>query len=194
MKTLCTLSFLFFLTIRLAAYGQGNRNEDELGKNLKSERLAEIATTGALKQEALVSQQGTGNNGVISQRNLSSRSNVAFLVQVGAYNTASIQQQGEGNRATARQVGTNNSYMGQIIGVNNLTNVHQQGSSNSINQRVEGNNLEYTLIQLGNHNSINQIETAPTSRPYQVIQQGNNMNITIEQSNWGLPPVTVTKK
>ncbi|WP_156180515.1 hypothetical protein [Rufibacter radiotolerans] len=194
MKTPYTLLLIIFLLSNLVAFGQVTRNEEELVKQLKSDRFTEVVAGATLRQEALVSQQGTGNKATVTQGSISSQRNVAYLVQVGAYNNASLVQQGQGNRAAVRQVGTGNEYKGQFNGSNNVTNVLQQGSSNNINQRVEGNSLEYTLIQLGNNNSIHQVETAPSSKPYQVIQQGNNMNITIEQSNWGLPPVTVTRQ
>ncbi|WP_299826375.1 hypothetical protein [uncultured Pontibacter sp.] len=194
MKTSNLLITLCLLLLQVTAFAQNTQSETQLVKSIASERVAEITAKSSLQSKVHVYQAGTSNYASVAQRNVSSRPNGAFIEQVGVLNRAAVTQQGAGNSISATQVGTRNSYTGDLDGVGNSSTVVQKGAFNEVNQRVHGRQLDYTLIQIGNNNTINQVETSSNSKPYKVVQQGNNMNIRIEQSNVGLPPAAGAKK
>ncbi|MEJ8801232.1 hypothetical protein [Pontibacter sp. H249] len=181
---------VFILLLQVTVYGQSGKYEEQLVKNLSSVKTSETAAKENLVTKAQIYQTGNANHTSISQRNASSKPNGAFIEQVGIYNSVFLHQQGVGNKLNATQTGSHNSYSGDIDGIGNSSAVMQKGTRNEINQTVKGRYLDYTLIQIGNNNSINQVETSSSSKPYKVVQQGNNMNIRIEQSNVGLPTPT----
>ncbi|EJF10109.1 hypothetical protein [Pontibacter sp. BAB1700] len=193
MKYTVLLLIFSLVILQITAFGQGVKNEEELLKQLRTEQNTKVVPNSLIQKGVQVHQIGNANEAAILQRNSSPQSNGAFIMQVGDFNRAISQQQGVGNHTEAKQIGVNNSYVGEVDGMYNTSKVHQQGQSNSINQAVKGVNLEHTLIQLGNNNTINQVETGLNSKSYKVVQEGNGMNITIEQSNWALPPVTGKK-
>ncbi|SIT93620.1 hypothetical protein [Pontibacter indicus] len=184
MKNKLLALIVSILVLQETAFGQAVKNEDELLKQLKTEHKINPVSSDTNKGGAQIHQLGAANNAAIIQKNSLPQSNSAFIMQVGDYNRASLQQQGMGNRMETKQIGENNTYTGQVQGIHNTTQVHQQGQSNSINQVIKGANLEHTLLQFGNNNTINQVETGLNSKSYRVVQEGNNMNITIEQGNW----------
>ncbi len=194
MKRNLLLSAMLCLLLQVTVFAQSAKTEEELVEKMGSESFSEVAPGAVAKPHVITTQTGNYNNTTVSQQNISTKPNAAFIMQVGSFNRATLQQQGAGNQTLARQIGANNSYTGEISGTNNAANVLQNGNSNSISQRIDGVNLEHTLIQLGNNNTINQVETSPDSRSYKVVQQGNNMNITIEQSNWGVPAASGKKQ
>ncbi|WP_266204668.1 hypothetical protein [Pontibacter kalidii] len=174
------------------ATAQNSRTEEAMLENLRSKNL-QNRLPGAAGDVAETTQEGRANVSMVQQVQTNTVANQASVLQVGNYNNAVVQQNGTGIRATIGQYGNSNSYEGSLLGNNLSSNVVQQGDNNAVNQHIRGNSLEYSLIQLGNNNTINQLETTPASRPYQVVQEGNNMNITIEQSR-GFAPATIQKQ
>ncbi|WP_276497398.1 hypothetical protein [Pontibacter litorisediminis] len=172
------------------ATAQNSRSEEALLENLRSKRIQNRPSGGEV---AITEQEGEANVSLVQQVQTSTVANQANVLQVGSYNHTSLQQHGSGIGATISQYGNGNAYEGSLLGNNLQSEVVQQGNGNAVNQQVRGNNLDYSLIQLGNNNTINQIEITPASKSYQVVQEGNNMNITIEQSR-GFVPVTVQKQ
>ncbi|WP_148561685.1 hypothetical protein [Pontibacter korlensis] len=171
------------------AVAQSGRSEEALLQSLQSKRLGGNGTGAS----TVTVQEGEANTLLVQQVQTSVISNQVNVSQVGSYNNVSLLQNGSGIGTTVSQYGNGNSYEGSLLGNNLQSEVIQQGNSNTVNQQVRGDGLDYSLIQLGYSNTINQIETTPASKSYQVVQEGNNMNITIEQSR-GFAPATVVNK
>ncbi|ARS34370.1 hypothetical protein CA264_02335 [Pontibacter actiniarum] len=172
------------------AEAQTAQNEErlleELRMNSSLNTLPLIATQGD-GNLAETYQEGSSNNSFVQQVQTSQIANQASVLQVGNLNQVVVRQQGAGLSTAVSQYGNNNSYEGSLNGSNISSEVVQDGSGNAINQYLRGNNLDYSLIQLGNNNTIHQIETAPGAGSYQVVQEGNNMHITIEQGRTFVP-------
>lgn len=183
------LPYLLCLLLSAAAFAQAHNDEAQLIRNINAEKISEMARGRSAEHEAQVYQSGSQHHALINQSNISVMPNTAFINQVGSQNNVRLNQSGLDNHLNATQIGAGNTYRGDIDGVSNNSTVLQQGTSNEISQTIQGRNLDYSLIQIGHNNTINQIETTSQSRPYQVIQKGNNMNITIEQSQWATPVI-----
>ncbi|PTX21228.1 minor curlin subunit [Pontibacter mucosus] len=173
-----------------SALAQSGGSEEVILDNL---RAKSIGTTAAGGNIATTYQEGGANVSMVQQVQTSTVANQVNVLQVGSFNQAALQQTGAGIRATVNQFGNYNSFESSMTGANLTSNVVQLGNGNSITQQVQGSNLNYGLLQYGDNNTINQIETSPGSRSYKVVQEGNNMNITIEQSA-GFVPVTVRQQ
>ncbi len=173
-----------------SALAQSGGSEEVILDNL---RAKSIGTTAAGGNIATTYQEGGVNVSMVQQVQTSTVANQVSVLQVGSFNQAALQQNGAGIRATVNQSGNYNSFESSMTGANLTSNVVQLGNGNSITQQVQGSNLNYGLLQYGDNNTINQIETSPASRSYKVVQEGNNMNITIEQSA-GFVPVTVRQQ
>lgn len=174
------------------AVSQAVHKEEALLQSLPERGMVEkvSATEG---QFAATRQEGIANTTFVQQVQAHGVANQASVLQVGSYNQATLQQHGVGIQATVSQYGTNNSFESSMTGANLSLVVVQEGNHNRINQQLQGSNLSYSLTQYGNNNTINQVETSAASGSYQVVQEGNNMNITIEQGR-SFVPVTVRQQ
>ena len=185
----------------LAAHGQGLGTsqaataEQRLAEDLGVDRLrASLQPTVDVRNNALLLQNGVGNNAAINQTNPNGTTNQAVVVQAGTGNTLGLDQTGTGNQtsfvqagddnqASLRQNGTANTIVGRVAGNGNNVNVDQQGASNQYSTQLTGNQGRYTIDQLGNNNTLTQRETSTTTPlpGYEVKMEGNNMHLTIEQ-------------
>lgn len=186
------LAVVAIVTVALTqATAQTGKSEEALLENLRANKLNRLPATAG--DAALTNQEGEANVSVVQQVQANTVANQANVLQVGSFNQVAVQQYGSGISTSVSQYGNNNSFESSLMGNNLSSDVVQQGDGNAVNQQIRGNDLDYSLIQLGSNNTINQVETTPASRSYQVVQEGNNMNITIEQSR-GFAPVTIQKQ
>jgi len=107
-------------------------------------------------------------------------SNVAVLSQQGTSNNVVVQQQGISNTLNLNQLGNGNSYEGYFNGNYNQSDVLQAGNGNRLVQEIISNDQSYQITQLGNNNELIQVETGVNAVPVQIKQEGNGMNLTIE--------------
>lgn len=198
------LVFLFAACLggALTAHGQGLGTsqaataEQRLAEDLGVDRLrANLLSSTDVRNNALLLQNGVGNNANVNQTNPSGTTNQAVVVQAGTGNTLGLDQNGTGNQtsfvqtgddnqANLRQNGTTNTIVGRVTGNNNNVNVDQLGAGNQYSTQLMGNQGRYTIDQLGNNNTLTQRETSTTTTPlpgYEVKMEGNNMHLTIEQ-------------
>ena len=108
--------------------------------------------------------------------------------QRGAAQQLQFAQQGANGQLLIRQEGANNQYEGTVLGDNNRLDIAQRGEDNLIRQDLVGDDLHYRLTQEGRGNELIQIEHDPLAPSYEVHQQGEGMQITIEQGFVGIPP------
>lgn len=189
------LFILLQIVLLPALLAQSSVEEHLFIEHVRINKFIELSKQQLKQSKAIIIQTGEANSAIINQTNTGNKPNNAIITQIGSLNQSTLIQQGLGNKLAATQEGTNNAYNVYMEGYRNTSTIIQTGSGNEISQIIEGRGLEYTLIQEGHNNTITQIESSLNSRPYKVVQLGNNMNITIEQSNWGVPvTITATKK
>ena len=181
--------------------------EQRLVENLGAERLSTVVgpTAGSdVRNVSTLIQNGAGNNAAIDQRNLSSITNQAYIIQAGAANVlglaqtgsnnraylvqdgagnrANFTQEGQGNSSTLTQHGTNNRLQGLVEGNNNALNIRQDGAGNRVQSEVQQNDRTYNISQIGYGNTLTQRETTTQSpQGYSVEMRGVGINVTIEQ-------------
>ncbi|AMJ67445.1 hypothetical protein [Hymenobacter sp. PAMC 26628] len=174
-----------------------------LAEDIGLERLpGDGAPLGGAQNAATLLQNGTGNAARIDQQSLSTLSNQAYVVQVGAANvvglaqagansayvsqngtgnTTSFTQDGQGNTSAIMQKGTANKLTGLVKGDNNTVNVTQDGQGNTVESKIQESNRAYEIKQYGTNNTLKQLESTTQAKGYGVEMRGNGINLTIEQ-------------
>ena len=126
-------------------------------------------------------------DGVDNQSIVQTQDSYVRVQQIGEANILNATQQGSNGQLHIRQDGTNNQYSGTVVGDNNVLDITQRGEDNLIRQDLVGNDLRYRITQEGQGHELIQTEHDPLAPAYEVHQQGQGMQITIEQGFVGLP-------
>ena len=129
-----------------------------------------------------IRQDGLDNQSIVQTQDSYVR-----VQQTGEANILQATQQGSNGQLRIRQDGTNNQYAGTVVGNNNRLDITQRGEGNLIRQDLVGNELRYRVTQEGQGHELIQTEHDPLAPAYEVHQQGQGMQITIEQGFVGLP-------
>ena len=127
-------------------------------------------------------------NGLDNQAIAQTQDSYVRVQQSGEANLLQATQQGSNGQLHIRQDGTNHQYTGTVIGDNNRLDITQRGADNLIQQDLAGNDLFYRITQEGQGHALIQTEHDPLAPAYEVHQQGQGMQITIEQGFVGIPP------
>ena len=180
-----SLVTLILVFISFSGYGQEFETEEVLLDELSEEvdYLVERNDNGGGKtSKAHLLQLGDYNSSSINQDNSGSfsRPNVGLVFQQGAHNEVYILQAGSGNKSTAAQFGYGNDYELHLVGDENNTNVIQHGAKNSVEQYIDADGVDYTVIQQGLNNELIQVERNPEMPAYTVYQRGVGISIVIE--------------
>ncbi len=173
------------ICISFTGYAQEFETEEVLLDELSEEvdYLVDRNGSGSGKtSKAHLLQLGDYNSSSINQDNSGSfsRPNVGLVFQQGAHNEVCILQAGSGNKSTAKQFGYSNDYELHLEGDNNKTNVIQQGAKNNVEQYIDADGVDYTVIQQGLNNKLIQVERNPEMPEYTVYQRGVGISIVIE--------------
>lgn len=176
--------------------------EQRLAEDISPERLP---TGTSYQNNALLLQNGTGNNARIDQQSLTGAGvNQAYVEQVGAANALGLIQAGNGNTANSMQQGTgnqadltqqgqnntsaltqrgdNNRLTGLVVADRTELNINQDGNNNQVSSEIRESQRSYTINQYGNNNSLKQVESTVQATPgYTVEMRGSGINLTIEQ-------------
>ena len=126
-------------------------------------------------------------DGVDNQSIVQTQDSYVRVQQTGEANILNATQQGSNGQLHIRQDGTNNQYSGTVVGDNNVLDITQRGEDNLIRQDLVGNDLRYRITQEGQGHELIQTEHDPLAPAYEVHQQGQGMQITIEQGFVGIP-------
>ena len=129
-----------------------------------------------------VRQDGRNNQAIVQ-----SQDSYVRTQQSGEANILQATQQGQNGQLRIRQDGINNQYTGTVVGDNNQLDIAQRGEDNLIRQDLAGNDLRYRVTQEGQGHQLIQTEHDPLAPAYEVHQQGQGMQITIEQGFVGIP-------
>ena len=130
-----------------------------------------------------VQQEGTDHRAVVQ-----TEESYVRIRQSGEAQQLQLTQQGSNGQLRIQQEGINNQYEGTVLGDNNRLEIRQRGEDNLIQQDLIGNDLRYRLTQEGRGHELIQTEHDPLAPAYEVHQQGEGMQITIEQGFVGIPP------
>ena len=129
-----------------------------------------------------IRQDGTDHRAIVQTEDSYVR-----VQQSGEANLLEATQQGANGQLRIQQDGTSNQYRGTVVGDNNRLDIAQRGENNLIQQDLIGNDLRYRVTQEGIGHELIQTEHDPLAPAYEVHQQGEGMQITIEQGFVGLP-------
>ena len=129
-----------------------------------------------------IRQDGLDNQSIVQTQDSYVR-----VQQTGEANILNAIQQGNNGQLRIRQDGTNNQYTGTVVGDNNHLDITQRGEDNLIRQDLVGNDLRYRVTQEGQGHELIQTEHDPLAPAYEVHQQGQGMQIVIEQGFVGIP-------
>ena len=135
------------------------------------------------QNEILLLQLGDYNNIQTNQSNSGITTNTIDGFQCGDFNDALIDQSGGGNHSVIIQSGNYNSSDLEVSGEFNDIKNYQFGDDNNIDQHFYGKSSNISFIQLGNRNEIMHYESSLIPKSFLVQQRGNNMKITIINSN-----------
>jgi len=135
--------------------------------------------------EAFITQIGNDNDvGVIQELGGNNSSNVVRVLQAGDANIAQINQEGFLNQTILLQDGNNNLYTLSLEGSENTFVIKQLGNDNVINQQLTNTTQMYIeLIQEGNNNEITHIQDGLSSHELIIRQVGNGLKMQIIQSD-----------
>ena len=150
--------------------------EEEILRNPSSAFATGLVGTTDIRQD------GLNNQSVVQTQDSYVR-----VQQTGEANILNATQQGSNGQLRIRQDGTNNHYTGTVVGDNNRLDITQRGQDNLIQQDLVGNDLRYRITQEGQGHELIQTEHDPLAPAYEVHQQGQGMQITIEQGFVGIP-------
>ena len=129
------------------------------------------------------------------EANLSGNGNEAYLTQIGNKNEVSITQELQGNSATnlvkVLQVGNRNNGQINQLGVQNQTVLIQNGRRNEYSLNLEGSENTFVIIQEGKDNVINQNLTNTSKTYIELIQKGNENEITHNQDGLNTKNIVV---
>ncbi len=126
-------------------------------------------------------------DGLNNQSTVQTQDSYVRVQQSGEANILQATQQGQNAQLRITQDGTNNRYAGTVVGDNNRLDITQRGEDNLIRQDLVGNDLRYRVTQEGQGHELIQTEHDPLAPAYEVQQQGQGMQITIEQGFVGIP-------
>ncbi len=182
---------LILITISQLVLGQqpNDNNEEAFLKQIESsEHFVAKSNDLSLSNTAQIQQIGDYNNASINQTLMGTNvsGNVAELIQNGDINIVVLNQTGGGNNHYIYQNGNSNMLETSVLGDNNSSLINQIGSSNLVNQKLSGNGMTFVLSQYGNNNEIVQVENNQSSQKYEIIQNGNGMQLVI--INGGILP------
>ncbi len=171
------LLFVFLLLNATLLYAQAPAEaEEEILRNPSSAfATGPVGTTD-------VRQDGLDNQSIVQTQDSYVR-----VQQTGEANILNATQQGQNAQLRITQNGTNNQYSGTVVGDNNRLDITQRGEDNLIRQDLVGNDLRYRVTQEGQGHELIQTEHDPLAPAYEVHQQGQGMQITIEQGFVGIP-------
>ena len=136
-------------------------------------------------------QNGNLNEAIVVQQRWGGiSSNYTEVTQIGNKNVADVHILGNRNAVRILQenleselgAGIGNTYRGGITGNSNLVSVAQHGSNNSITQNVTGDSYNYQVTQKGSDNKLELDNLLPTSNPIVIEQNGEGMNLQIDNS------------
>jgi len=182
MKVIFKILTLVMLTIGMSS--------DLIGQNLTTADLAKTPeelieeNLSGNGNEAYLTQIGT-NNFVDVNQDLqgTDATNLVKVLQVGRSNNAIVNQLGAYNQNIVLQNGRRNEYSLSLEGSENTFVIVQDGLDNVINQRLTNTRNTYIeLIQQGNENEITHTQDGLTSQTIKVIQQGDGMKLNIIQT------------
>ncbi|MBT9393798.1 hypothetical protein KLP40_11550 [Hymenobacter sp. NST-14] len=186
-----SIKHLFWgLALLAATQARAQRSQDPEDISTGQQLIQQAGATPALlpaaspdnQNQALLTQQGNGNQATIEQHLLSAgRGNVATILQTGNGNAAAALQTGLANRTTITQVGTGNVAVSDLTGYNTESNILQNGNRNQVDQQLVRDNQRYSVEQQGNNNNLLQRETGGNAPGYNVTMRGNGINVMIEQ-------------
>ncbi len=134
-----------------------------------------------------VSTTEVRQDGLNNQSTVQTQDSYVRVQQSGEANILQATQQGQNGQLRITQDGTNNQYSGTVVGNNNRLDITQRGEDNLIRQDLLGNELRYRVTQEGQGHQLIQTEHDPLAPAYEVRQQGQGMQITIEQGFVGIP-------
>lgn len=139
----------------------------------------------------MLSAQGLTQNDLVKtpeeliDANLNGDGNEAYLTQIGNKNEVSVIQDLQGANATnlvkVLQVGNRNKTAVNQLGQQNQTIVIQNGYKNNYTLNLDGSDNTFVIKQEGKRNTINQNLTNTTATHIELIQQGNDNEITHTQ-------------
>lgn len=192
-KSIMIRLLVFFLGVGMGCQSVTAQNntptlpltEEEILQELTQEDRMILNTAKGDGNNAIIDQVGMEHDATINQIQTGGGApNLGITIQKGTSNNSYLYQEGNGLDAYNIQDGYNNTYEATMTGTDIRSRSYQDGDNNDIYQQLEGNGLDYILIQEGNNNSIIQFENSTqTDAPaYQIRQQGNGMNIYIQNS------------
>ncbi len=135
--------------------------------------------------EAYVNQIGIKNTvSIVQDQQGTSSENLVKVLQVGKRNLAAVKQSGMLNQTVVLQNGNRNEYTLNLEGSENTFVIKQEGRRNVINQNLTNTSNTYIeLIQQGNDNEITHTQDGLTEQNIIVRQVGDNMSVQVIQSN-----------
>lgn len=195
MKTL--IVFLIVL-LNLCVYSQVKN--PPLIKLNNAENFQDMAVKQLTQENQQLIELGAGfSTGIMNSAATSG--NIAYISQVGDFNSASIGQFGSSNTAVIEQNGDNNSASVNQMGNNNFGRIYQNGDENSwdinqdgnkseihgeqignnnnIMQRFSGDKLKFAASQVGSNHELIQIENDRNVKEYSIFQRGEGMKLII---------------
>ena len=191
-KSIAFCLIIFFSSgLILTVNAQKNDFEDDDLLSKKEKTLKDFTSNVVHQNElitefnnnAIIDQIGNRNTSIVNQIHAGGLDpNIVNVTQAGNNNDSEINQTGAGNTSSINQDGNNNHYKVVVTGNDNNSNVIQNGNNNELEHSLVGNELNYELIQDGNNNGLKHSDFGSQSGPPKIIQEGNNMNLTIEQN------------
>ena len=136
----------------------------------------------------LVGTTDIRQSGLDNQAIVQTEDSYVRVQQRGEANILNASQQGSNGQWRILQDGTNHQYTGTVVGDNNRLDITQRGKDHLIRQDLAGNDLFYRITQEGQGHELIQTEHDPLAPAYEVYQQGQGMQIVIEQGFVGIPP------
>ncbi len=136
--------------------------------------------------EAYLSQIGNRNTvNVIQSKSSVNAENLVRVLQVGNRNVGQINQtEGILNQTVLIQNGNRNEYTLNLEGSENNFVIVQDGNRNTINQNLTNNQNTYIeLVQVGNDNEITHTQDGLNNQQIIIRQEGNGLKMDISQSN-----------
>lgn len=136
--------------------------------------------------EAYLSQIGNRNTvNVIQSKPSVNAENLVRVLQVGNRNVGQINQsEGILNQTVLVQNGNRNEYTLNLEGSENNFVIVQNGDRNTINQNLTNTQNTYIeLIQVGNDNEITHTQDGLTNQRIIIRQEGNGLQMDVTQSS-----------
>jgi len=125
-------------------------------------------------------QTATPQNQVILQQ--VGAGNTATVNQLGLTNAVLATQNGNGLNTTIEQNGNGNTVTSEISGTGTSSAVVQTGNQNLLQQQLNVDNRRYSVEQQGSFNQLIQREGGINAPPgYEVKMVGNGIRMTVEQ-------------